>query len=101
MARKKKATQVDTSKEDKVRVYLLDRLGTPPALVKIDVFKLHDDSHFRANIYVLTKGEVRIAHSFYVVANADGFTASPPLTKRYHTDSEIEELLQSSRKAAA
>jgi hypothetical protein len=101
MARKKKSPQVDTSQADRVRAHVLAGLGTPPTLVKVDVFRLHDDSHFRANVHATVRGEHRITHSFYVVAANGEYAAYPPLTKQFHTDAEIDELLRNHRRDAA
>jgi hypothetical protein len=64
---------------------LLQALGRPAILHRVDVRHLWDE-HYRANVYVGADAvSTRVAHSFFVVADADGniLASEPDIKKQY------------------
>lgn len=67
-----------------VRDQVMATLGRPPFLHKVQVVRLWDNA-YRANVFVGTVADVRIAHSFFIETTAAGevVAAVPPLTRVY------------------
>jgi hypothetical protein len=64
---------------------LLQTLGRPAILHRVDVRHLWDD-HYRANVYVgADAASTRVAHSYFVVADEAGniLASVPEITRRY------------------
>lgn len=64
---------------------LLQALGRPAILHRVDVRHLWDD-HYRANVYVGADGaSTRVAHSYFVVADEAGniIVSMPDITRMY------------------
>jgi hypothetical protein len=64
---------------------LLQALGRPAILHRVDVRHLWDD-HYRANVYVgADAASTRVAHSYFVVADEAGniIASVPDITRKY------------------
>jgi hypothetical protein len=65
--------------------YVMHTLGQPGNLRKLQVWELWED-HYRVNILVgPDAASAKIAHSYFLVADADGkiLTSTPRITKHY------------------
>jgi hypothetical protein len=68
-----------------VREQVLQALGTPGDLVRVEVHILWTD-HYRVNVFVgVNVACARVAHSYFLVADGDGqiSASTPKITKRY------------------
>ncbi|MHB1422563.1 MAG: hypothetical protein ACYC3I_05080 [Gemmataceae bacterium] len=64
---------------------LLEALGRPATLYRVDVRHLWED-HYRANVFVgADASSTRIAHSFFLATGADGniLASTPEIKKKY------------------
>jgi hypothetical protein len=64
---------------------LLQALGRPAILHRVEVRHLWED-HYRANVYVGADAvSMRVAHSFFVVVDKDGniLASVPHITRQY------------------
>lgn len=64
---------------------LLQTLGRPAALYRVEIRHLWDD-HYRANVFVgADAASTRVAHSFFMVADEDGniIASVPDITRKY------------------
>lgn len=69
-----------------LRGILLDNVGKPDDLWRVDIIPLHDKYHFRANMYRPVDNEKRITDSFYLTVKDGDVFASPPLVRKYWDD---------------
>ena len=80
------AEQAKQTHEQRSRVIvgqLLQALGRPTTLYRVEVRHLWDN-HYRANVFLgADAASTRVAHSFFVVADEDGniVASTPDLTK--------------------
>ena len=66
-----------------IRERLLDRLGEPPDLLRVQVKPLWG-SFYRANVFVGKGPSARMAHSFFLdVDDGEIVSASPAIARRY------------------
>lgn len=85
---KQKAEQAKPTHELRSSVIagqLLQTLGRPAALYRVEVRHLWDD-HYRANVFVgAGAASTRVAHSFFIVADDDGniIASEPGITRSY------------------
>ena len=66
---------------------VLDLLGRPELLARIDAKKL-SDRHFRVNVFCTVDPDrplsgVQITDSYFVTVVEDGIVCDPPITKKY------------------
>lgn len=64
---------------------LLQALGRPATLYRVELRHLWDD-HYRANVFVgADAASTRVAHSFFIVADEDGniIASVPDITRKY------------------
>lgn len=64
---------------------LLQALGRPATLYRVEIRHLWDD-HYRANVFVgADAASTRVAHSFFMVADEDGniIASVPDITRKY------------------
>lgn len=69
-----------------VQALIMDTLGHPDDFHKIDLRGLHDDDHFRANIYREIGGVPKMTNSYYISVNDNVVKVSPPLKREYWDD---------------
>ena len=65
--------------------YVMDALGQPDELRKVQVKQLWDD-HYRVNVLIgENAASARVAHSFFVAVNCDGkvIACTPNVRKQY------------------
>lgn len=67
--------------------WVMERLGEPTGLLKVEVKKLWGQN-FRVNIFTATPTDralplVNIPDSFFVTASAEGFSSRPVIEKKY------------------
>jgi hypothetical protein len=81
-----KPDQAERNRMKKViRELVLQALGTPGDLVRVEVHILWTD-HYRVNVFVgVDVARARVAHSYFLVADGDGqiSASTPKITKRY------------------
>jgi hypothetical protein len=68
-----------------IREQVLQALGTPGDLVRVEVHILWPD-HYRVNVFVgVNVAGARVAHSYFLVADSEGQirASTPKITKRY------------------
>ena len=68
-----------------IRTQVINALGKPPDLLKVQVRKVWDN-HYRVNVLVGTDGgSTRFANSYFVVTDSSGglITSTPKITKLY------------------
>jgi len=68
-----------------IRAQVINALGKPPDLLKVQVRKVWDN-HYRVNVLVGTNdGSTRFANSYFVVTDSSGglITSTPKITKLY------------------
>jgi|SRR5579871_5091098 len=68
-----------------IREQVMHRLGEPPGLHKVQVWRLWED-HYRVNVFVGADATTaRIANSYFLTSDHDGkiIASNPKLTKRY------------------
>jgi hypothetical protein len=85
---KHQAEQAEQTHEQRSSVIahqLLQTLGRPSALYRVEIRHLWDD-HYRANVFVSSgPATTRLAHSFFIVADNDGkiIASEPGITRSY------------------
>jgi hypothetical protein len=85
---KQQEEQAKQTHEQRSRVIvgqLFQALGRPATLYRVEVRHLWEN-HYRANVFLgADAASTRIAHSFFVVADADGniVRSIPDITKKY------------------
>ncbi len=76
-------TPADAGMADLVRERLLERLGEPPDLLRVQVKPLWG-SFYRANVFVGRGFTARMAHSFFLdVADGEIVSATPAIDRLY------------------
>ncbi|QDU63005.1 hypothetical protein Pan216_38790 [Planctomycetes bacterium Pan216] len=83
----KPPTETVADPEAQVRTRVLDQLGTPRDLHRVDVRRLWDD-HYRVNVYrALEAGplfdKLAITDSFHVVVTGSDIHSEPLIQRRY------------------
>jgi hypothetical protein len=81
----KPAKQTHEQRSGFIAGQLLQVLGRPPALYRVEVRHLWEN-HYRANVFVGTDAaSTRIAHSFFLAADEDGnvLASVPDITRTY------------------
>ena len=71
-----------------VEQWILDELGEPRNLLKVEAKPLWDD-YFRVNVYTrtdvgLNAKEVAVSDSFFVFKSEAGFLSNPPIVRKYN-----------------
>lgn len=66
---------------------VLEKLGTPWNLFRVDAKRLWDNT-YRVNVYCAfetggTVPSISISDSFFVRSNADGIESKPPITRKH------------------
>jgi hypothetical protein len=64
---------------------LLQALGRPATLYRVEIRHLWDD-HYRANVFIgADAASTRVAHSFFILADEDGniIASVPDITRKY------------------
>jgi hypothetical protein len=85
---KQKAEQAKQTNEQRSGVIigqLLQALGRPATLYRVEIRHLWDD-RYRANVFVgADAASTRVAHSFFIVADEDGniIASEPDITRTY------------------
>ena len=67
--------------------WVLDRLGAPSEMLRIDAKKTWDDN-YRVNVYCAFPADgclddIRITDSFFITVTEDGFVADPPIVHKH------------------
>ncbi len=79
------AKQTPEQRSSVIVSQLLQALGRPATLYRVEIRHLWDD-HYRANVFVgADAASTRVAHSFFIVADEDGniITSVPDITRKY------------------
>jgi hypothetical protein len=79
------AKQTHEKRSGVIITQLLQTLGRPTTLYRVEVRHLWED-HYRANVFVgVDAASTRVAHSFFLVADEDGtiVASTPVITKKY------------------
>ncbi len=80
-----KAKQTHEQRSGVIVGQLLQALGRPATLYRVEVRHLWEN-HYRANVFVgVDAATTRVAHSFFVVADEDGniIASVPDITRKY------------------
>jgi hypothetical protein len=77
----------DVADAAEVEQWILEELGEPANLLRIEAKPLWDD-YFRVNVYTrtdvgLTAKEVAVSDSFFVFKSEAGFLSDPPIARKY------------------
>ena len=77
-------SSIDPSAVLQIRDKLLRKLGEPTGLFRVQVKSLWGD-FYRANVFVGTFSDSKVAHSYFLKATPDGeiVTSVPPLKREY------------------
>jgi hypothetical protein len=79
------AIQTHAQREGVILGQLLQALGRPATLYRVEVRHLWE-AHYRANVFVCADAaSTRVAHSFFIVADEDGniISSVPDITRKY------------------
>lgn len=85
---KQQAAQAKQTHEQRSSILvgqLLQALGRPAALYRVEIRHLWDD-HYRANVFVgADAASTRVAHSFFLAVDEDGniLASAPEITRKY------------------
>jgi len=83
----KESRKTEDDREQIVVVQVLDQLGSPKDLFRVDAKPLWDD-HFRVNVFRALQTErsvrnVAVTDSFFVTLTGDGIVSRPPIEPKY------------------
>jgi len=78
----------DVADAAQVEQWILEELGEPGNLLRIEAKPLWDD-YFRVNVYTrtdvgLNAKEVAVSDSFFVFKSEAGFLSNPPIVRKYN-----------------
>jgi hypothetical protein len=71
---------------DRIGNRVLDTLGQPGDLHKVQVRQLWDDHHYRVNVLVgADAASIKVAHSYFLVIDGNGaiLASTPEITRKY------------------
>jgi hypothetical protein len=68
-----------------IRTDVLNTLGRPDDLARVDIVHVYDN-RYRVNVYRHVEGRTRMTDSFFVHDDPDGISSSPPIRRKYHGD---------------
>jgi hypothetical protein len=81
-------TAVEETKPQSISEWVLQELGTPHNLLRIDAKPLWDN-YYRVNVYCaqdvgLSAKEVSVSDSFFVYKTEDGYLSNPEIERKYN-----------------
>jgi hypothetical protein len=80
-----KEKEVESSHRELTEM-ILRNIGKPDDLQEVQIKRLHDESHYRVNIFRVIKEKRTMSNSYYVMLVEDGIVASPPMDRIYYDD---------------
>jgi hypothetical protein len=69
-----------------LREAVLDTIGRPDDLIRVDAITLWDEYHYRVNVYRNIKDICTLTDSFFIRIVNDGLISRPPLHLKYYDD---------------
>jgi hypothetical protein len=80
-----KKTETDERRQTLAEAVLAN-IGKPDDLQEVQVKELHDENHYRVNVFRSIKGKRTMSNSYYVMMVEDGVVSSPPMDRIYFDD---------------